>query len=63
MTSFDQVLLIITLVPNREKFPCRNDWTMKEAWEGRGPAEHKCDLARGWSWNTSFRRHQGPHLN
>ena len=22
-------------------------WAMKEAWEGQGLAEHKCDLAQG----------------
>ena len=38
------------MVPNEENFPrmCgQEDWAVKEAWEGRGPAEHKCDLAQG----------------
>ena len=39
---------VVTLVPNMEEFPRRceqEDQVMKEAWEGRGPTEHKCDLA------------------
>ena len=39
---------IVTLVPNREELLRRcgqEDRAMKEAWEGQGPTEHKCDLA------------------
>ena len=41
---------IVTLVPNQEEFVRRcmlKGWAMKEAWEGRGPSEWRCDLARG----------------
>jgi hypothetical protein len=39
-------------VPNKEEFPhmCgHEDWAEKEAWEGQGPTEWRCDLARGVS--------------
>ena len=42
---------IITLAPNEEEFPCRcehEEWAMKEAWEGQGPVEWRCDLARDY---------------
>jgi hypothetical protein len=38
------------MVPNEEEFPRRcgqEDQAMKEAWKGRGPTEHKYDLAVG----------------
>jgi hypothetical protein len=41
---------IITLVPNEDEFPSRcgqEDLAVKKAWEGWGPAEWRCDLARG----------------
>ena len=41
---------IVTLVPNDEEFPhrCRQeDHAVKKEWEGRGPGEWRCDLARG----------------
>jgi hypothetical protein len=41
---------IVTLVPNGQKFPHRcgqEDRTLKEAWEGRGPAEWRHNLAWG----------------
>ena len=41
---------IVTLVPNEEEFPCRcgqEVQAMKEAWEGWGPTEWRCDLAQG----------------
>ena len=44
--KFDRVLS--HLVPNEGESPRRcgqDDQAMKEASEGRGPAEHKCDLS------------------
>ena len=42
---------IITLVPNEAEFSHmrehEEDQAVKEVWEGRGPAEGRCDLARG----------------
>ena len=39
------------MVPNEEEFPCsrcgQEDHAVKEVWRGRGPAECRCDLARG----------------
>ena len=38
------------MVPNEEEFPCmckQEDQVVKEAWEGQGPTEWRCDLARG----------------
>ena len=40
------------MVPNKEEFPRRcmqEDHAVKEAWEGRGPPEGKCNLVRGWA--------------
>ena len=41
---------IVTFVPKEEEFPhrCRQEAkALKEAWEGRGPAEWRRDLALG----------------
>ena len=38
----NQKIDIVTLVPDEEEFPCmcgQEDQTVKEAWEGRSPAE------------------------
>jgi hypothetical protein len=41
---------VLSLVSNGEEFPhkCEQEnQAMKEAWEGRDPTEHICDLAQG----------------
>ena len=41
---------LIDRAPNEEEFPCRCGQEyreLKEAWEGRGPTEWRCDLAWG----------------
>ena len=40
---------VVTLVPNEGEFACRcgqEDRAVKEAWEGQGPAEWRCDPTR-----------------
>ena len=42
--------IYFTLIPNEEEFlrKCEQEGRpVKETWEGRGPTEHKCDLAQG----------------
>ena len=51
----DQV--IVTLVPNKSSHATMNkneDRAMKEAWEGWGSTEWRCDLARGYKNLHSF---------
>ena len=50
---------IVTLIPNGKEFPCKcwqEDWAVKEAWEGRGPTEWRCDLARGVNYSSMLNR-------
>ena len=48
--NFDRVLSHWIPMANEEEFPCtcgQEDGAVKEAWEGRSPAERICDLAQG----------------
>ena len=54
---------IVTLVPNGEGFPCKcgqEDRAVKEAWEGWGPAEWRCDLAGAPGY---IHVHEETHIN